>query len=296
MNNLKEVLEEYNFKIYSIKYLNKVIILDTNKGKYVYKDKNNYNTYNYLLSKGFNNFPKNLSDKDFKFDLVEYIEDNNINQNERLQDLIYITANLHKLTSYNKTIDLDNLKNMYENIINDANYLMNYYQDLNNYIDNITFMSPSEYLLVSNIDLFYYLISFVQVESLNWYNNLKKRDSIKYSLVHDNLSLDHLIENNQSYLISWDKAHYDMPIIDLIKIYQDNHSEIDLEDLLREYQKITKLDKDEYLLLLIKLSIPKRIELSKRTYLDCYNLSNYLIYLRKIASIIQKIDKNKQKI
>ena len=296
MNNLKPKISEFDFKINSLKYINNIIIIETDKGKYVYKDTNNYKIYDYLNSRGFKYFPKAINNQNSEYDLVEFIEDKNISREERLKDLIEISAVLHKSTSFNKEIDLDDIKSMYENIQNDANYLMKYYQDLNNYIDNITFMSPSEYLLVSNIDVFYYLISFAQVESTNWYNKIISKKSIRNSMIHDNLSLDHIIENDNTYLISWNKAHLDIPVFDLIKIFQNNFYNLKLEDLLKDYQKINKLSEEEYLFFIIKLSIPKRIELTNNTYLDSYNLSNYLIYLKKIASLIQKIEKNKQKV
>ena len=38
MNNLKKILEEYDIKLNSFKALGKVTILDTNKGKLVFKE------------------------------------------------------------------------------------------------------------------------------------------------------------------------------------------------------------------------------------------------------------------
>ena len=169
MNNLNDLSLEYNFKIKSIKYIGKVIILYTDKGNYVYKNNNNYKIYDYLSSRNFNFYPKTINNKNTKYEITEYIEQNNVSKDQRLNDLIHITGFLHKKTIFNKELSLEEIKSMYEDISNDANYLMNYYQDINNYIDNQTFMSPSEYLLVSNIDIIYYLLSFVKVESENWY-------------------------------------------------------------------------------------------------------------------------------
>jgi len=177
---------------------------------------------------------------------------------------------------------------MYENTLKEVNYLMSYYEDLNNYIDTIVFMSPSEYLLVSNIDLIYFLLNFVRVEINNWYNYMKEKKVIRYSVIHNNLALDNLIEGNYKYLISWSKSRQDMPILDLVRIYQDNYYDLNLEDLIHEYEVENRIDNYEYLLFLIKIAIPKRIEFTRNTYLDCYNINKYLVYLRKIADLIQK--------
>lgn len=295
MNNLKDISLEYNFKIKSVKYLGKVIILYTDKGNYVYKNNNNYKIYDYLSSRNFNFYPKTINNKNTKYEITEYIEQNNVSKDQRLNDLIHITGFLHKRTIFNKELSLEEIKSMYEDISNDANYLMNYYQDINNYIDNQTFMSPSEYLLVSNIDIFYYLLSFVKVESENWYKEINNNKTIRFSMIHDNLDLSHIIEGNNLYLTSWNKAHIDYFLKDLINIYQRNYNMLDLEDYIKEYEKENKLNNIEYLYLLLKLSIPKRIEFTRNTYLDTYNISNYLVYLKKIVALIQKYDKMKQK-
>ena len=83
---------------------------------------------------------------------------------------------------------------------------------------------------------------------------------------------------------------------DLIKIYEENYYDLDLEDLIREYEKELQINDYEYLFLLINLAIPKRIEFTKNTYQDCYNINNYLVYLSKIASLIQKREKKHKKV
>ena len=296
MNDLKNKLEIYDFKIKSIKYIGKVIIIDTDKGKYIYKNKNNYKIYEYLLSRGFNYFPKPINDKNTSYEIIEFINEENIPKEQKLIDLIDVVSYLHKKTSFNKEIDLDDIKKMYEKIENEVNYLMNYYSDLNNVIDNIVFMSPRDYLLVRNIDLFYYLISFVKVEITNWYNNIKESKFIRYSMIHNNLDLSHILVNNSNYLISWDKAGIGLPYIDIKKIIENNYYDLNIESLLNEYTKINKLNSNEYLFLLINLAIPKRIEFTSNMYLDCYKLSDYIEYLRKIVLLVQKYSENKHKV
>ena len=63
-----------------------------------------------------------------------------------------------------------------------------------------------------------------------------------------------------------------------------------------EYQIENRIDEYEYLFFLIKLAIPKRIEFTRNTYLDCYNISKYIVYLRKIASLVQKYSEKYEKV
>ena len=292
MNELKD----YDFKVNSLKYRGNIIILETDQGKMIYKkNQNNYDIYDYLKSRNFFFIPNIFNSKNTSYELLEYIEDKEVSREQRLNDLIHISSLLHHKTAFYKEIDLNDLKMMYENIQKEADYLMNYYSDLNSYIDSIVFMSPMEYLLVSNLDMFYYLLNFIKVESTNWYNKLKEKKSLRYSMIHNNLKLEHLIEGDKPYLISWKQAKLDMPIFDLKKIFQDNYQYIDFESLLKEYNKEFKLDSLELDFLLIQLSIPQRIQITNDTYQDCNKLSNYLIYLKKIVLLIQK-SKEKQPI
>ena len=297
MNRLKEILNENNLHCKSLKCIGKIKVVETDNGKFVYKENsNNYEVYEYLKARNFENFPRFLGEKNKNYELLEYIPSKDIPNEQKLIDLIHLSGELHRKTSFNKEIDMDRIKEIYESISNEADYLMKYYTDLNNYIDTVVFMSPSEYLLVSNIDIFYYLLSFIKVEINNWYQEILEKKIIRNSMVHNNLSIDHILEGDSKYLISWNKAHLDMPVLDLVKIYQDNYYDLDFEDLMREYTKEVKIAEREYLFFLIKLAMPKRIEFTRNTYLDCYNINNYLVYLTKIAFIIQKYAKNHEKV
>ena len=190
MNSLKKYLEENDYRVKSYKIIKSAKIVETDKGKLVYKENtNNYDTYDYLRTRDFNFFPNILNDKNSNFELTEYIEEKEVPREQKLSDLIHISGILHRKTSFNKEIDIDFIKGMYENTLKEVNYLMSYYEDLNNYIDTIVFMSPSEYLLVSNIDLIYFLLNFVRVEINNWYNYMKEKKVIRYSVIHNNLLL-----------------------------------------------------------------------------------------------------------
>ena len=226
MNNLKEIFQRYNLKVNSIEYKNNVIILNTESGKYVYKYNNNYKIYDYLISRGFDYFPNSLNDKNTSYEIVEFINSKDIPNSQKVNDLLTLMSFLHKKTEFYKEIDLDELKKMYEQLQNDANYLMKYYTDLNEIIDNTTFMSPVMYLFVRNIDLFYYLLTFLKIESTNWYNEVKNKKEIRYAMVHGNLDTSHILENNTYYLISWNKARIDFPYIDIKKIIEENYDEI----------------------------------------------------------------------
>ena len=180
MNKIKEILNDYHLKCQAIKCLGKVKIIQTDNGGLVYKENcNNYRIYEYLKARNFEYFPSYFSKENQNYDLVEYIPSKEIPNEQKLIDLIHLSGILHRKTSFSKEIDMDKIKEIYENTTMEADYLMKYYSDLNNYIDTIEFMSPAEYLLVSNIDLFYYLLTFIKVEINNWYQEILTKKVIR---------------------------------------------------------------------------------------------------------------------
>ena len=53
----------------------------------------------------------------------------------------------------------------------------------------------------------------------SWYELVKTKKRKRVVTLHNNLKLDNLIKNNQTFLISWDKSKIDMPIYDIVNFY-----------------------------------------------------------------------------
>ena len=75
MNNYKDLLINNDLIVNKITYKGKAIILETNLGKYVIKDNCNNKIYDYLLSRGFDYFPRiiDYNDKSIMFEFIEDI-------------------------------------------------------------------------------------------------------------------------------------------------------------------------------------------------------------------------------
>ena len=287
-DELRSIIKEHNLRPLSYRKIKKAYIIDTKNDRYVLKpNTNNYDIYKYLISRDFNYFPHNYNTRSGNYDLSHYIEDNSLNNDQKLNDLISVVATLHKKTSYLREIDLDDIKEIYEKLSYAINESIKYYSNLNDYIDTVMFYSPSEYLLVRNISLIYFMLEFSRRKLDNWYSLIKEEKSIRNSLVHNNLDLDHLLINKGYYLISWDKATFSQPIDDLYSLYSNYYNRIELSDFLKSYQGISSLNKLETDLLLIKLSIPKIIEFTSDTYQDTKKINDLLFYLNKIYKLIR---------
>ena len=93
-----ELYEKLNIIVSSLKKIGKATIINN---KYVIKPmvrKSDF--YDYLLSRNFNYYPNIYSNIDDEVELMDYIKDNDVPDEQRLEDMIYLTSILHLNTSY----------------------------------------------------------------------------------------------------------------------------------------------------------------------------------------------------
>lgn len=268
------------------KYFKKVKSATLVNNEYVLKEnKGNNKVFSYLDARGFNYYPSNkvLSDK---YVLYEYLKDYNISDDERAIELINLVSLLHSKTTRYNSISIDDYKKIYEEIDNKIDKLYSYYSDLNELIEQEIYMSPSNYLLVRNISKIYSSLNYCKNELDNWYELVKDNKKERVALIHNNLSLDHLIRNENSYLISWDKSKFDNPIYDLYNFYKSNYEKIEFSSLLELYQKRYPLKQNELKLFFILISLPDKIEFTNNDFNNCKLVGKMLDYLYKTDNII----------
>ena len=277
-NNIHPIGYEKIKSVYLVKEKNTCFIIKLHT--------NNYDIYKYLISKNFNYLPNNYNKSSDNYDILEYIKDIKIDKVQKINDYLKILSVLHLKTSYVREIDLDEIKKNYEELINKINILKRFYHELNDSIDKELFLSPSNYLLVRNISLIYSILNICEDKLNKIYEKLKNEKSIRISLLHNNIDLDHLLNSDKEYLISWDKSYFDSPIIELETFYRKYYQYIDINDFFRIYESINKLTNIEKELLLIKLAIPRKIEFSNNDYLNTEVVNKEINYLKNIYDIL----------
>ena len=293
---LRDVIIKYEIHPIFYQRRNSVYLVGDKKRKYAIKLKsNNYDIYKYLISRDFLHFPNYYSNALDDYDLVEYIDDLSISREQKINDYIEIIALLHYKTSHKREMDLDEIKEKYESITSKIIKLRDYYYNLNNLIDKKMFLSPAEYLLIRNISLIYAILdnSLILLDEL--YEKVKNEQSIRVALLHNNISLDHVITNNKIYLISWDKSYFNNPVYELEMFYRKYYQSIEINDFLKIYEKINKLTIDEKKYLLILLAIPKKIDLTNDTYLDTKMINDEINYLNKVYKLLISFKESSQK-
>ena len=293
----KKILDKYNIKPFGYTKKNNVVIVDTKDEKYVLKKRNKdkKELFNYLRTRNFNYFP-NIYNEEYEdeYDIYKYYHNLDIPSYEKANDIINIISLLHTKTTHYRNVDIDDYKKIYEELNKKLEYLINYYADYFDLIDSEIYMSPSNYLLARNITKINSLLSFCNNELDNWYNLVKDKEKERVSIIHNNLELDHLIRNDNTYLISWDKAKEDLPIYDIYNLYKNNYNEIDIGEILSEYENRYPLEEDERKLLFILISIPDKIEFDNDEFENTKKVNELLFYIYKTDKTISKYYSNEE--
>ena len=284
MIEIKDILRRNNIIAHNYRKLGNNIVVDD---KYVIKKNNKKDDIlSYLDNRNFNYYP-HIYDKDSNYELVEYLHDTDMPKEQKMNDLVKLVSLLHNKTTYYKEVDEADYKELYEDLLNNLEYLEEYYTDLITIIESKVFFSPSEYLLASNITLIFDSIRYARDMTLKWYEMIsKKTHKMRVSVIHNNLSLDNYIKNNKDYLTNWDKSKIDIPIFDLYKLYLRNYNEFDFFDILKIYEKEYPLKDEELLLFYILISMPNKIEFNSSNYDMCIKIESEVDKLLKSSELI----------
>lgn len=290
MKRINELLKKYN--ICSTRYSKngKCIVVDDNKKKYVIKP-NKTDIYDYLSYRNFNNYPNITFDDGYE--IREYIEEVNMPVEQKLIDLMYTISNLHKKTTYYKKISEFNYQQIYESIKEKIESAKNIYDGLIIEAENTIYMSPSQYFLARNISTIYSNIKYSLDNLEKWYKQIKDTEKVRVAVIHNNLSLDHYINDT---LISWDNSKIGIPIFDLYTLYQTTYNEYDWNELLKAYTENYPLKEEELKLFFILITIPL---IPKITVIEIDNvreLSNKLDYIKVTNEfVVTKINEIEKK-
>lgn len=293
MNKSLEILKSI-YKPYRYTIKGKTTILETSQGDFLIKEKNKdiSKLYTYLTNRGFTLFPRIIDSSRSEVNVFEYLTDSSIPKEQKCDDLIDIVASLHNKTSYFKEVSIDKFKSIYEDIKSNINYLSNYFNTLYEMYFSITYMSPSEYLFMRNYYKIKASLNYASEELDNWYNLVSNEDKIRVSIIHNNLELNHLIDNK---LISWDNYRTDTPIIDIVKLYKKEWNNMNFSEALERYIYRFPLLDYEKKLLFILISLPDATNINFTSEFDkCKKISSIINYIFKTEELIRPYNTNEE--
>jgi len=284
---IRTILESENIIAKRITLKGNVKIIDDGERKYVIKKKRNNlsEIYKYLSSRAFDYYPKKLLESD-NYDIYEYVEEVNEPFEQKILDMIHLVSVLHNKTTFYKNIDSDEYKYLYESILNKIEYLNNYYNDLVSVFEKDEYMAPSAYLLLRNISKVFESLNFCNYYIEKWYEIVNEKKRVRVVHLHNNLSIDHYIKSRTSYLISWDKSKRDMPIYDLLHLFDLYYYEVDFCDLLHSYEMNYPLLEEERILLFVMISLPEKIILGDSEYSKCLRVKKFYDKLKASEIVV----------
>lgn len=285
MKKINEILKEFEIKPQRYQKEGNIYIVEANESKYIIK-KNDNPIYEYLNQRNFNYYPKTIV-KD-GYEIVEYEEDVSRPDEEKLIDLVSLAALLHSKTTYYKSVNEFDYQAIYEELKKKVEKGNNYYNNLMDIVESQIFMSPSFYLLARHITQVFNVINYCEYSIDEWYKNIKDKNKMRVSIVHNNLSLDHYVNDK---LVSWNKAKFSTPVFDIYHLYQDTYKDYVWDELMKEYLSSYPLHDDELELFYILISIPKNIELSHNEYQNTNIVNNLLEYISKTGTFIETMKK-----
>lgn len=265
-------------------------IIDNN---YVIKKKKRdlSNIYNYLLSRSFDYFPEVVKEDNEKI-YYRYINDLEEPKEQKVIDLVNLITLLHSKTTFYKEVDIDNYKYIYESINNSIDETLGHYNQLMDGIESEVYMAPSNYLIARNITIIYNALGYAKNNINSWYKMIENQRKVRVVTIHNNLRLEHYLKEDKPYLISWDKSKIDMPIFDLISLYQNNYLDFEFIDLLKIYLSKYPLTREEMTLFLTIISIPGKIPLNEPEYQTVLSVRRILDYIYKSSEIVKMYDGN----
>ncbi len=289
MNKIESLKSLYKPYRYTIR--GKCTIMETTSGNFVVKkkpkNKDLEGIFNYLKSRNFNYFPEMYSlyrDDNYVF---EYVEDDMGINPSKSEDLISLVALLHSKTSFNKEVSEETYKEIYEDIKNNILYLRDYYLKYYDLYLKEIYNSPSHYEFLRNYSKINAALNFSEKELDDWYSIVVEKKSERLSLIHNNLSLEHYIKSDRDYLISWDHAKFDTPILDLVKLYQNEFWNLEFSSIYKRYLSITSLSNQEQKLFFILIALPLEINFNGDEFTICKEMRKKLDYLYKTEEFLK---------
>lgn len=285
---LRDLFDRNHIITKRITIKNNVRIIDSGKAQFVIKrrDKTLEPIYKYLKSRSFEYYPEILYQTD-NYDVYRYVDDAEIPTEERAEDIIKLVTLLHSKTTFYKEIDDNTYKELYEGVIEQLEYLMNYYNDIAEIIEKEEYMSPSHYYFIRNISKVFSALNYCRYHIDRWYEVIEEKKRIRVVQLHNNLSLDHyLMEGDRPYLISWRLSKRDLPIHDLIKLYKQYYKELDFCELLRQYERSYPMLPEERELFFVLISIPERLDFREGEYHMCEKVQKFYDYLLNSEKLI----------
>lgn len=277
------------YKPYKYTIKNNVKILNCDDEVLVIKPKCEklINIHNYLLSRNFNNYVKIKDTNRENYFVYPYVYENSIPYEQKGNDLAKTVSLLHAKTSYFKDIDNSVFDKIYLDIDNNINYVKEYYSNLYDSIFPKEYYNAYEMIFMDIYSKLNNACIFCKNELENWYSMVNDKKSMRVSLLHNNLKVEHFLKGEDDYLISFDHAKFDTPVLDIVSFYKNEYDKLDFKEILKTYLYHFDFTLEEYKLFFILISIPDAINITNNNKDNLFKITNLKEYIYKTEELIR---------
>lgn len=277
-------------KTKKITYRGKAKIIETEEDTIVEKKKNKdlKELFLYLNARGVNLTPE-IIDEDEKSIRYKYYNENKYMSNNIDEELIRSVSDMHYKTAYYKNVSRKKYKDIYNTLIDNVDYLKDYYNTLIMKIDNVSYMSPSDYLLARNYSLINSNLIYLEKELNTWYNLVKDKTKERVVVVHNNLRLENAIISENLILTGWENYLVDTPVLDIYKLYKNEYKNLDFKRIIEIYSENLELTKEELKLFSILISMPKVPEEKTSEIKKVEEIKSLLDYIYRTNNVIHQL-------
>ena len=275
-------------KINKITIKGNVKIIETEDRKIVIKKKSKdmNSLFDYLNRRNFLCYPNIEKETRNDVEYEYYNEKKYFNQNDD-EDFIRTIADLHYKTTYYKDVSRLKYKDIYNTLIDNIDYLKDYYEKYISEADIETYMSPSNYLFVRNYSIVNSSLFYIEKELNAWYNLVKDKTKERVSVVHNNLRKDNFLRSDKDLLTGWENYMVDTPVLDIYKLYKNEYKNIDFKSMFKVYNDTFKLTKEELKLFFIMISMPKKLEKTDNEFNNVRNTKLFIDYMYRTNDFIK---------
>lgn len=291
MNKIKDIIKDERIK--KVERIDNLLVVETENNKYCIKEKNGkgvQNLFKYLSSKDFNNYLNIEINNNYQ--ISRYINQNIIEDSEKLTILVYLISMLHTKTTYYENINLDEIKKIYEELTDHIFEVKKHYEDLVDKNDILLYPPPSMFWLMNNISIILKSLDMSKFYLDKWYEIIKDKQRIRKVTIHNNLKLSNLLTGDNYYLINWDKSIKASPIYDIESLFKNNYEIIDMVDIYNLYISKYQLFDEEVYLLMSRLLLINELELGDNEFQNTIAVNQKIYYLEKINEFLKNSMKN----
>lgn len=271
-------------------------VIETDQGKFfiVPRSSDKKRIFRYLEMKKFPFFLPMETLYENSYEVYRYLDDD-IDIHDKSIDLVHILSLLHiKTTTYQEVV-LDNVKKLYEEILNKLDSLFNFYQKLVEDIESYIYMSPDEYLFIRNSSLFYQNLE----ESRNylelWYQHKKKNSKERVVFLHGKPCLDTFIDGDNPCFMDWEFSQRGYVIYDFLYFYKNNCLVLEMQSLFQIYQSKYPFSEDEMYLFFCLILLDEEIQFTSNYYENTVLVQNRVSYATRARQFILEQNQKYQK-